>query len=213
MFDFLQFLPILLKGALVTLQITFFAMVFSLIIGLIAAFTRMSNNFVLSKVTGFYISVFRGTPLLVQFLYIYYVFPDLGIQLSALTAAIIGLSLYEGSYLAEIFRGGIESIKEGQLEAAYSIGMTYPTAMKRIILPQAIKSVLPSVTNINIMLLKNSSLAAFLAVDELMHTGDVLATSTFKNVEIFTMVGIMYWLLHYPLARLMKATEGKKVND
>lgn len=205
----LEFLPILLKGAVVTIEVTVLSLIFGLLIGLLVAFARISNNVILNKITGFYISAIRGTPLLVQLMYIYFVLPELGLKLSPFTSALIGLSLYEGAYLAEIFRAGIRSVGFGQLEAAYSIGMNYWTAMRRIILPQAIRNVLPPIGNQAILLLKNSSLAGVIAVNELMHTGELLATSTFRNLEIFTLVAVIYWALHFPLSRLVKVLERK----
>lgn len=203
----LDILPVLLKGALITISLTFFSIIFALLIGLLTALAKISNNFIFNKIAGFYISVVRGTPLIVQLMYIYFVLPEFGIKLTAFTAALIGLSLYEGAYLAEIFRAGIASTGKGQLEAAYSIGMNYSTAMRRIIIPQALRNVLPAVGNSAILLLKNSSLASVIAANELMHTGEVLAVSTFKNVAVFTTVGVIYWLLHYPLAKGVERLE------
>ncbi len=209
----LTFLPALLQGTLITIELTLLSLIIALVIGLITAFARISNNFFFNKVAGVYISIIRGTPLLVQLMYIYFVFPEFGIKLSAFSAALIGLSLYEGAYLAEIFRAGIKSIGKGQLEAAYAIGMNYSMAMRRIILPQAIKNVLPPIGNSAILLLKNSSLAAVIAVNELMHTGENLATTTFRNIEIFTLVAIIYWILHYPMDRVVNLLERRMSND
>lgn len=211
--DILTFIPTLLQGTLITIELTLLSLIIALVIGLIAAFARISNNLIFNKVAGFYISIIRGTPLLVQLMYIYFVFPEFGIKLSAFSAALIGLSLYEGAYLAEIFRAGIKSIGKGQLEAAYAIGMNYSMAMSRIILPQAIKNVLPPIGNSAILLLKNSSLAAVIAVNELMHTGENLATTTFRNIEIFTLVAIIYWILHYPMDRVVNLLERRMSND
>jgi polar amino acid transport system permease protein len=211
--DILVFLPSLLKGTLITIELTLLSLIIALGIGLVTAFARISSNPFLNKLAGLYISIIRGTPLLVQLMYIYFVFPEFGIKLTAFSAALIGLSLYEGAYLAEIFRAGIKSISKGQLEAAYAVGMNYSTAMRRIILPQAIKNVLPPIGNSAILLLKNSSLAAVIAVNELMHTGENLATSTFRNIEIFTLVAIIYWLLHYPMDRIVNLLERRMSND
>jgi len=211
--DLLVFLPSLLKGAVITIELTILSLIIALVIGLVAAFARISHNFIFKQLASIYISIIRGTPLLVQLMYIYFVLPELGIKLSAFTSALIGLALYEGAYLAEIFRAGISSIGKGQLEAAYAIGMNYSMAMRRIILPQAIKNVLPPIGNSAILLLKNSSLAAVITVNELMHTGENLATSTFRNIEIFTMVAVIYWLLHYPMNRLVNSLEKRMSND
>lgn len=209
----MEFLPLLLKGALVTLQITALSLIFGLFLGILTAFARISNNIILNKLSAFYISVIRGTPILVQLMYVYFVLPELGIKLSPLTAALIGLTIYEGAYLAEIFRAGIRSVGAGQLEAAYAIGMNYWTAMRRVILPQAIRNVLPPIGNQSILLLKNSSLAGVITVNELMHTGELLASSTFRNVEIFTLVAALYWIMHFPLARLVNYLERKMSYD
>ncbi|WP_051633591.1 amino acid ABC transporter permease [Bacillus sp. UNC41MFS5] len=211
--DILGFLPALLKGTLITVELTLLSLIIALVIGLVTAFARISNNIFFSKLAGLYISIIRGTPLLVQLMYIYFVFPEFGIKLTAFTAALIGLSLYEGAYLAEIFRAGIKSISKGQLEAAYAVGMNYSMAMRRIILPQAIKNVLPPIGNSAILLLKNSSLAAVIAVNELMHTGENLATTTFRNIEIFTLVAVIYWLLHFPMDRAVNLLERRMSND
>lgn len=209
----LEFLPLLLKGALVTIELTVLSLLISLVIGLFAALARISHYAVLSRLAGIYISIIRGTPLLVQLMYVYFIFPKFGIELTAFQAALIGLSVYEGAYLAEIYRAGINSVGKGQLEAAYAVGMSYGKAMRRIILPQAIRNVLPPIGNTAILLLKNSSLAGVITVNELMHLGENLAITTFKHVEIFTTVAILYWLMHYPLALLVRSLEKRMSND
>ncbi|GIN97741.1 glutamine ABC transporter permease [Siminovitchia terrae] len=209
MFSSFEFLPLLLKGTLITLEITFISLAISLVFGVFVALARISNIFILNKIASVYISIIRGTPLLVQLMYVYFVLPELGLKLTPFTSAVIGLALYESAYLAEIYRGGIQSIAKGQLEAAYAIGMNYNQAMKRVILPQAFKNVLPAVGNSAILLLKNSSLTSFIAVNELMHTGELLATSTFRSLEIFTLVAAIYWILHYPMTLLVKHMERK----
>lgn len=197
------------EGALYTIAITVISLAVALILGLIAAFGRMSSNKPIYGLASIYVSIVRGTPLLVQLMYVYFALPQLGIRLSPLAAAVIGLSLNEGGYLAEIFRSGIQSINRGQLEAAYSIGMSYRMAMRRIILPQAIRVVLPPIGNSAIILLKNSSLASVIAVSELMHVGDLLSSSTFKNLLIYSMVAIIYWVIHYPIAHAVAYLERK----
>lgn len=209
----LEFMPLLLQGAWTTIVITVLSLAISLVIGMIAALMRISDNIFLSKIAAFYISAIRGTPLLVQLMYVYFVLPSVGIELSPFAAALIALSLNEGAYLAEIFRAGIRSIGTGQVEAAYAIGMNYSTAMRRIILPQAIRNVLPPIGNSAIILLKNSSLAAIITVNELMHMGDELAASTFRNIEIYTLVAILYWIMHYPLAAYINSLERKMNYD
>lgn len=213
MFSSLEFLPLLLKGTVITLQITFLSLSISLVLGVFVTLARISPVVILNKIAAVFISIIRGTPLLVQLMYVYFVLPELGFNFSPFVSAVIGLSLYESAYLAEIYRGGIQSVAKGQIEAAYSIGMNYRQAMARVILPQAFKNVLPSVGNSAILLLKNSSLTAFIAVNELMHTGELLATSTFRSLEIFTLVALIYWLLHYPMTLLVRYLERRMDND
>lgn len=213
MFSSIEFLPVLLKGTVITLQITFLSLVISLIAGVFVALARISNIFILKKAAEIYISIIRGTPLLVQLMYVYFVLPELGFQFTPFVSAVIGLSIYESAYLAEIYRGGIQSVAKGQTEAAYAIGMNYGQTMKRVILPQALKNVLPAVGNSAILLLKNSSLTSFIAVNELMHTGELLATSTFRSLEIFTLVAIIYWVLHYPMTLIVRSLERRMDND
>lgn len=209
MVDLQILLPPLLKGVFITIQLTVLSLLLSLIIGFILALLRMSKNKLISSFARVYISIFRGTPLLVQLMYIYFALPAVGINFTAYQAAIIGLALNESAYLAEIFRAGIQSVPKGQTEAAYSIGMRSSMAMRRIILPQAIKNVLPAIGNAAIILLKNSSLAAVITVVELTRQGELLAASTFKTMEVYTLIAILYWILHYPLALLVNYLESK----
>jgi polar amino acid transport system permease protein len=212
--DVLTFAPRLLEGTLVTIELTVLALIFSLIIGLLIALGRLSKNKWINKLCICYISVLRGTPLLVQMMYVYFVFPDMGITLSAFQSAVVALSLNESAYMAETFRAGIQSIAKGQTEAAKAIGMDYSMSMRRIILPQAFLNVLPTIGNSAIMLIKNSSLGAVITVSEVMHQGNLMAASTYKNMLIFTMIAIIYWILHYPLAILVNYLEkrGDKSN-
>lgn len=195
-----EFAPSLLQGTIITVEITIISLVLSLVIGMLVALGKLTSNKIINIVCNVYISIIRGTPLLVQLMYVYFVFPEFGISLTAFQAAVVALSLNESAYLAETFRAGIQSVPKGQMEAAKAIGMDYSQSMRRIILPQAIKNVIPAIGNSAIILIKNSSLAAVITVAELMHNGNLLAASTYQNIQIFTMVAIVYWLLHYPLA-------------
>lgn len=211
--DLARFLPLLLRGALITVELTIISLAASLVIGLIAGLARLSGQPFLRVPATFYVSLVRGTPLLVQLMYVYFVLPDIGIKLNPIQAAIVGLSVNEGAYLAEVFRAGIQSVGKGQFEAAYALGMTYSQAMRRIILPQAVRNVLPPIANSAIILLKNSSLASIITVNELMKVGEDLAIATFKNIRIFSMVAVLYWILHYPLASLTSWLERRGRGD
>ena len=149
------------------------------------------------------INVIRGIPIIVLLFYIYFVMPDFGITLSALQAAILGLGIAYSAYQAENFRAGIEAIDKGQIEAAQSIGMGWWLTMRRVILPQAVRIVLPPYGNIMIMMLKDSSQASTITVAELALQGKLIASSTFKNTSVFTLVALMYLTMSIPLILLV----------
>jgi len=205
----LDFLPILLKGAVVTVEITFCAFVLSTLLGLVLALMRVSSNKVLSNAAATFINVIRGLPIIVQLFYIYFVLPDLGVQLSAFQAGFIGLGVAYSAYQAENFRAGIEAIDKGQIEAAQAIGMGWWLTMRRVILPQAVRIVLPPYGNIMIMLLKDSSQASTITVAELALQGKLIASSTFKNTSVFTLVALMYLTMSIPLILLVRHFEKK----
>ncbi|SOC43700.1 amino acid ABC transporter permease [Salinicoccus kekensis] len=207
--DLLNFLPPLLEGAWITIQLTVLSLILGLILGLFLVLGNMSKIKFFKIITSIYISAFRGTPLLVQLMIIYFALPDIGLMFTAFQAALIGLALNEAAYVSEIYRSGIQAVPKGQTEAAKSIGMSNSKLFIRIIFPQAFKICLPNIGNSAIILLKNTSLAAVITVGELMHRGELLAGATFRNMEIFLMVAVIYWILHYPLTLLVKYFEKK----
>lgn len=207
--DLLQFVPPLLEGAFITIQLTIISLIIGLFLGLIIALGQMAKFKIIRMLCSVYISIFRGTPLLVQLMIIYFALPDLGLKFTAFEAAIIGLALNEAAYLAEIYRGGIQAVPNGQVEAAKAIGMNSYQTFRRIVFPQAIKIALPGMGNSAIILLKNTSLAAVITVGELMYRGELLAGTTFRNLEIFIIVAVIYWILHYPLTLLVKYFEKR----
>lgn len=206
MFDFLQrseqFFPILMQGVYFTVIVTIGAFCLSTILGLALAFMRVSAMRSLSTTARIVIVCVRGVPALVTLFYIYFVFPDLGLSLSALQAAIIGLGIAYSPYQAEVFRAGIEAVDPGQTEAALSIGMGWGLIMRRVVLPQAVKIALPPYGNTMVMMLKDSSLASTITVAELSLQGKLLAASTFDNTTIFTLVALMYLAMSLPLTAL-----------
>ena len=197
--DITAFLPILLKGALITVQITIGALLLSTLLGLLLALMKLSPIRALSMAASTFINVVRGLPIIVQLFYIYFVLPELGIQLSAFQASIIGLGVAYSAYQAENFRAGIEAIEVGQVEAARSIGMKSKLIMRRVILPQAIRIALPPYGNTAVMILKDSSLASTITVAEMTRAGQLIAASTFQNTTVYTMVAILYLCLSLPL--------------
>uniref|UniRef100_UPI0003C7D864 amino acid ABC transporter permease n=1 Tax=Clostridium tyrobutyricum TaxID=1519 RepID=UPI0003C7D864 len=163
--DFIKnILPILLKGSVMTVELTVITIILGSILGILLALLRLSNNLVLKYVSNFYTWIFRGTPLLLQLFFFYYGLPFIGIELTPFTAAVIGLALNCGAYMSEIIRGGIQSIDQGQFEAAKALGFSYTQTMKRIILPQTFKVIIPPVGNEFISILKDTSLVSTIAM-------------------------------------------------
>ena len=161
----------------------------------------------LSLLSAGLINVIRGIPIIVLLFYLYFVMPDFGITLTALQAAILGLGIAYSAYQAENFRAGIEAIDKGQIEAAQTIGMGWWLTMRRVVLPQAVTIVLPPYGNIMIMLLKDSSQASTITVAELALQGKLIASSTFKNTSVFTLVALMYLTMSIPLILLVRHFE------
>src|SRR5258707_15772836 len=182
--DSIEFMPILLLGVKLTILVTIGSLVVSTVLGLLWALMRVSGVPLLSGIARIIVNVIRGIPIIVQLFYIYFVLPDFGITLSALQAAIIGLGIAYSAYQAENFRAGIEAIDPGQIEAAQSIGMRRFLIMRRVILPQAVRIVLPPYGNVMIMMLKDSSQASTITVDELALHGKLIASSTFQNMTV-----------------------------
>lgn len=207
--DAQDYLPILLQGVQLTVLITLASLVVSTLLGLVWAVLRVSGIAVLAGVSAVMINILRGIPIIVQLFYIYFVLPDFGLSLTAVQAAIIGLGIAYSAYQAENFRAGIEAVDRGQVEAALSIGMSWGMTMRRVILPQAIRIALPPYGNIMIMMLKDSSQASTITVAELALQGKLIASSTFKNTSVYTMVALMYLALSLPLILLVRHLEAK----
>ncbi len=194
-----EFLPILLMGVKLTILVTVGSLAVSTLLGLVWALMRVSGVRLLSAISRTVINIIRGIPIIVQLFYIYFVLPDFGIKLSALQAAIIGLGIAYSAYQAENFRAGIEAIDHGQVEAAQSIGMGWALMMRRVILPQAMRIVLPPYGNTMIMMLKDSSQASTITVAELALQGKLIASATFQNSTVFTLVALLYLTMSIPL--------------
>ena len=207
--DAQEFLPILMQGVALTIVLTIGSLVLSTLLGLVWALMRVSGITALDKGATLFVNFIRGVPIIVQLFYIYFVLPDLGITLTAMQAAIIGLGIAYSAYHSENFRAGIEAIDHGQIEAAQSIGMGWWMIMRRVILPQAIRIILPPYGNIMIMMLKDSSQASTITVAELAMQGKLIASSTFKNSSVFTLVALMYLCMSLPLMALVSWMEKR----
>lgn len=198
----LQYWPFLLSGVLLTIQVSLVSMLGGIAIGLLVALTRTARVPVASGIATLYVDFFRTTPVLAQLIWFYYAFPILtGVSLTAFVAGTIGLSLYAGSFLSEIFRAGILSIERGQTEAALALGMNRAQTLRRVILPQATVRMLPPIGSSLITLVKDSALLSIIAVPELMRQSDALASITFRRMEVLSVAAMIYFALTYPLSR------------
>ncbi|HEX6793669.1 MAG TPA: amino acid ABC transporter permease [Casimicrobiaceae bacterium] len=191
--------PLLLRGLVVTIELWAIAFAIGLSLGFAVSLARLSRRAWMNGPAIAFVEVFRNTPVLVQLIWFYYAFPIvLGQQLSPFTAAALALVLNTSAYCAEIFRGGIVSIARGQWEGAKAIGMTRAVTMRRIILPQVMRRMLPAFTNRGIELAKVTSLASLLAVQEVMYEGRLLSSTYYRPLEILTVVALIYFVLIYP---------------
>lgn len=200
-------------AALFTLYITSLGILSGLLLGLITALAKLSSVKPVSKLASAYIFLIRGTPLLLQLFIIYYGLTTI-VTIPPIPSAVIALGVHNGAYIAEIFRGAIQSIDYGQMEAARSLGMPKSKAMRRIVLPQAFKRAVPSLGNQFIIALKDSSLASTIAVPELLLRGRQLGASTFQYMEMLSIVAIWYMIMTGALMYLVHRIETKlKVSD
>lgn len=202
-------MPALLEGLKVTVLLTLVIMAISLVVALPVALARMSSHRWLRFPSTIYVQVLRGTPVLLQLFYLYYVLPFAGIELNAWTAGIIGMSAAYSAYLSEIYRAGIEAIDKGQTEAALSLGMSRFQVMKIVVLPQAFRIVIPPIGNMFVGLFKDTSLLSILTIRELMFQGQLLAATNFRHVTIFTVVAILYLAVCWPSAAIIDRLEKK----
>ncbi len=205
-FDLAGWMPDLLRGLVVTVEITALCIAMGIVLGLLLAMARLYGVRPVYWLATVYINFFRGTPILVQLFLVYYGLPSLGIRLEPFVAGVLALGLNTSAYQAEYFRGAIQSLPAGQMLAARSIGMTRLTALRWIVLPQALRLVIPPWSNELILMLKYSSIVFFATVTDLMGAGRIIASETFRYFEVFIVVALMYLaivlLLSWSLRRL-----------
>jgi glutamine transport system permease protein len=203
-------LPILLNGALFTLKISVISLVIAFFIGLITGLMSISNKIWLRGAAGFYVDLIRGTPLLIQIFFIYLALPMiLDVKIPAETAGIIAISLNAGAYISEIFRAGIVSISKGQSEAARSLGLSGYLTLRLVILPQAIRRMIPAFVNQFIVSIKDTSLLSVIGIRELTQNGEIIISANFRFVEIWATVGLIYFIIIYILTRLSRMIERR----
>lgn len=205
----MQNFPFLLEGAYYTLVITLVSMFFGSLIGVVVAIARLKGNKLMQAIARFYVSIIRGTPTLVQIIIIYYGLVDFGISLNPLPAAFIALSINNGAYLSESMRGALQSIPKGQTEAAYATGMTPWQAMRRIVLPQAIRRAIPPVGNTFIGMLKETSLVSVISVTELLRSAQLLIAQYYVYLPFYLGIALIYWVLSTLFAFLLNKLEQR----
>ena len=201
---------LILMGLGVTIAYTIGTILLGLIVGLITGLLRLSRNPLLTAPLIAYVEIFRCTPLLVQIVWFYYALPVvLGIDIPAHVAATLVLSLYTGAFYAEIIRGGVNSIERGQWDAARAIGMRRRQVMRHVILPQAVKRMIPPFMNQSIIQLKNTSLVSTIAVADLLYQGTIITAATYRPLEVYTMVAVIYFLVLFPLTLAAQQVERR----
>lgn len=203
-------LPLLLQGALVTIKITAFSVAAGFIIGMLASIANLSSFKPLRWLVRIYVDVVRGTPMLVQIFLIYFALPQIiGQRIDPFIAAVTACSLNSGAYMSEIFRAGIQSINKGQMEAGLSLGLSWAQTMRYIIMPQALKAIIPPLGNEFIAMLKDSSLVSVIGFEELMRRGQLIIAKTYASAEIWTAVAIIYLVMTQVISYFIAYLERK----
>ncbi|CAG2143064.1 amino acid ABC transporter permease [Cupriavidus plantarum] len=202
-------LPILLQGALLTLKFAVLSMVFGLVIGVVVALMGISHSRALNAVSRTYVSIMRGTPLLVQIFVVYYGLPGVGIALEPTPAGVLTLSLNVGAYLSESMRGAILGISRGQWMAAYSLGLTPAQTLRYVVGPQALRLAVPSLSNSLISLIKDTSLVSVITVTELLRTAQEIIAATYQPLPLYLAVAAIYWVLSTALSFLQRGLERR----
>ena len=206
-----SFWKILLPGLTVTIPLTVIAFSLAMVIAVTAALIQFARVKILRHLCRFYIWVFRGTPLLVQLFVVFYGMPRIGIVIEPFPAAVIVFSINEGAYCAEIIRAALESVPPGQLEAGYCVGMSYLQTMRRIILPQAMRTAFPSLSNSLIAMVKDTSLAANITVVEMFRAAELINARVYEPLALYIEVGLIYLMFSTVLTKLQSMGE-KRLN-
>ena len=200
-------LPSLLKATGMTIFLAAISILIALVIGFLTAIIRILKVKGLNEIANVYVSLMRGTPLLVQIFVIYYGLPQIGIALDPISSGILALSLNAGAYLSESFRASILAVDNGQMEASMSMGMTYPQALKRIILPQSLRIAIPTLSNSFIVLIKDTSLVSVITVTELLQMSSLIIAKTFEPLTIYLVAAAIYWILISFFTKLLDRLE------
>lgn len=209
MYSIIDFIPPLLSGLVITLEILIYSAFLGLALSFILGFMKLSKWIVMRIISNFYIEAIRGTSLLIQLFWLYFALPIMGIELSAMTAGVLGLGLNMGAYGAEVVRSSIQSVPKGQTEATIALNMTPIKRMRRVILPQAILLMIPTFGNLMIELLKGTSLVSLITLSDLTFQAMSLRNSTMQSTELFTLLLIFYFIIAYPITFSFRKLEKK----
>jgi polar amino acid transport system permease protein len=201
--------PFIVGGASLTVLLSAVSIVFATILALLGAMGRLSRNPYINGLASLYVSFVRGTPLIVQIYFIYLALPQVGIVLPAIPAGIIALSFNYGAYMTEVFRAGIQAVPKGQREAAQSLGMREQQVMRRIVMPQAFRIVIPAIGNDFVAMLKDSSLISILAVEELLFRAQLVGRQNFRSLEALVIAAAIYWLLTIVFSSVQERLERR----
>ena len=202
-------LPVLLQGTLLTLKFAVLSMAFGLVIGIVVALMGIGNQRILKVMARIYVSIMRGTPLLVQIFVVYYGLPGIGIALEPTPAGVLTLSLNVGAYLSESMRGAILGVPRGQWLAAYSLGMTPVQTLRHVVGPQALRLAVPSLSNSLISLIKDTSLVSVITVTELLRTSQEIIAATYQPLPLYLAAAAIYWILSTALSALQHVLERR----
>lgn len=206
----LQYSRVIGVGAAYTIGFTILTAVTGFVVGCVVAIASLSNMKFISAPLVMLVEVFRCTPVLVQLVWIYYALPVLiGVELSPAVAAFVALSLYGGAFYSEIIRGGIVSVDMGQWDAGRALGMRRFDLMKRIVMPQALKRMIPPLVNQAVLQLKNTSLLSVLAVPDLLYQGQLITSATYRPLETYTMIAVIYFIILFPMTRVARVLEAR----
>ncbi|MGL4973118.1 MAG: amino acid ABC transporter permease [Culicoidibacterales bacterium] len=222
-FEFItEYWPLYLQGAGVTLLLAFFTVLLGFMIGILLAFAKISKKRWLSFLATTYIEIVRGTPLLVQMLIVFYMLPTFGVNIPNLfgiakfgdyTLVVLALVMNSAAYIAEIIRGGIQAVDKGQTEAGLALGMSQSLLMRKIILPQAIKNILPALGNEFIVIIKESAIVSVVGITDLMFAAQQVRSATYLPFEPLIMAAVVYFIMTFTLSKIMQQVEGRMKQD
>lgn len=214
MIDFnliIEYLPILMQGLIITLQLAAIASCIGLILGTVFALMQTSHNRVLRSIVNVYVVIIRGTPMLIQILCAYFLLPQIGIHIPAFWTAIIAIGLNSAAYISQVLRTGIAAVGRGQIEAAQVLGFSTPDTIRYIVLPQALRTTLPALGNEFVTLIKDSALASLIGVAELTKQANFVKSKTFDAITVYFAVAILYLMLTSTVSFLVARLE-KRMN-